>query len=83
MVTEFDTWIFDESRQVGDTGIIFVDVEGYYTGHHVMYFDSFGETPYWQLEVESAMRNEDYSEWYASLTDGLTAEEHSGIKYVG
>lgn len=83
MVTEFDAWIYDEERKVGDTGIIFVDVEGYYTGHHVMYFDSFGETPYWQLEVESAMRNEDYSEWYASLTDGLTAEEHSGIKYVG
>ena len=83
MVTEFDAWIYDESRQVGDTDIIFVDMDGYYTGYHVMYFDSFGETPYWQLEVESTMRNEDYSEWYASLNSDLTAEEHSGIKYVG
>ena len=83
MVPEFDAWIYDESRKVGDTDIIFVDEEGYYTGYHVMYFDGFGETPYWQLEVENALRNADYSEWYASLTTDLTAEEHSGIKYVG
>ena len=83
MVPEFDAWIYDESRKVGDTDIIFVDEEGYYTGYHVMYFDGFGETPYWQLEVENAIRNADYSEWYASLTTDLTAEEHSGVKYVG
>ena len=38
MVPEFDAWIYDESRKVGDTDIIFVDEEGYYTGYHVMYF---------------------------------------------
>lgn len=82
MVPEFDAWIYDEARKVGDTDIIFVEAVNY-TGHHVMYFDGFGETPYWQLEVENTIRNEEYSEWYASLNSGLTAEEHSGIKYVG
>ncbi len=83
MVPEFDEWIYDESRKVGDTGIIFVDEEGYYTGHHIMYFDGWGEAPYWQLEVENVMRNEDYSEWYNGLNSNLTAEEHRGMKYVG
>lgn len=83
MVPEFDEWIYDESRKVGDTDIIFVDQEGYYTGYHIMYFDGVSDTPYWKLQVEDALRNNDYSEWYASLNSDLTAEEHSGIKYVG
>ena len=83
MVDEFNDWIFAEGRQVGDTGIIFVNEEGYYTGHHIMYFDGFGETPYWQTEVDYAMRSEDYSEWYTGLNSELTAVEHSGMKYVG
>ena len=83
MVPEFDEWIYDESRKAGDTDIIFVNQEGYYTGHHIMYFDGIADTPYWQLQVEDTMRSNDYSEWYTSLNKDLTAEEHSGIKYVG
>ena len=83
MVPEFDAWIYDESRKEGDTGIIFVNQEGYYTGHHVMYFDGVSDTPYWKLEVESTMRNEDYTKWYDSLNTDLAIEEHSGMKYVG
>lgn len=82
MVPEFDSWIYDESRQVGDTDILFVEAVNY-TGHHVMYFDGVSDTPYWQLQVEDTMRSNDYSEWYTSLNKDLTAEEHSGIKYVG
>ena len=83
MVAPFDEWIYAEGRQVGDTGIIFVNEEDYYTGHHIMYFDGWGETPYWQIEVDNAMRSEDYSEWYTDLTSDMTAEELSGMKYVG
>ena len=36
MVTEFNDWCFDESRQPGDTGIVYN--EGSYTGYHVIYF---------------------------------------------
>ena len=83
MVPEFDAWIYDESRKVGDTGIIFVNQEGYYTGHHIMYFDGVGETIYWESEVEDAMRNEDYNKWYGSLNTDLPIKEHTGMKYVG
>ena len=83
MVDEFDAWIYDESRKVGDTDIIFVDMDGYYTGYHVMYFDGWGDTPYWKMEVEDTMRNEDYNKWYESLDTDLPVVEHNGIKYVG
>ena len=83
MVDEFNDWIYAEGRQAGDTGIIFVNEEGYYTGHHIMYFDGWGETPYWQIEVDSAMRSEDYSEWYTALSSDMTVEELGGMKYVG
>ena len=82
MVPEFDEWIFETGRQVGDTDIIFVDQEGYYTGYHVMYFDGYSD-PYWELMAESYMLERDYNSWMDGLVKDLTAEEHSGIKYVG
>ena len=83
MVPEFDEWIYDESRKEGDTGIIFVNQEGYYTGHHIMYFDGVSDTVYWEMEVEDTMRSEDYNAWYESLNTDLPVVEHKGVKYVG
>ena len=83
MVPAFDEWIYDESRQAGDTDIVFVDMEGYYTGYHVMYFDGVSEDPYWLLNARTTKLNEDFSAWMEGLQEGLTAEEHSGMKYVG
>ncbi len=81
MVDPFNGWIFDESRNSGDSDIIFVDGVGY-TGYHVMYF--VGEdAPAWELQVESTLRNQAYNEWGAALIEGLEATEESGIKYVG
>lgn len=77
MVTEFNDWIFDSARQSGDTDI----VETTY-GYHVMYFVGT-DLPYWQVQAKSAMQNKDHSDWVASLTENLTAEEGSGMKYVG
>ena len=82
MMEEFNDWIFEEGRQMGDTGLVFVDEEDYYTGYHVMYFDSFSD-PYWKLLAKSYMLEEDYNSWMDSMLKGLTAEEHNGIKYVG
>ena len=83
MVSAFDEWIYDESRQAGDTDIIFVDMAGYYTGYHVMHFDGVADEPYWLLQARTTKLNEDYAAWMASLQEGMTAEEHSGMKYVG
>lgn len=77
MVTAFNDWIFDASRQTGDTDI----VETNY-GYHIMYFVGT-DLPYWQVQVTNAMKSEDHSDWLASLTEKVTAEEGPGMKYVG
>ena len=58
MVQTFNDWCFDESRQVGDTGL----VETSY-GVHVMFFSGKGD-PLWKTETVAAMRNEKFDEWY-------------------
>ena len=77
MVAAFNDWCFDESRQTGDTGI----VETNY-GYHVMYF-SGTNVPYWQVQVESEMQNNDMNDWLEGLVEGLEVVEGKGMKYVG
>ena len=77
-VDSFKNWCFEDGRQVGDTGII----ESTY-GCHVMYLDSFSDTPYWKELVKSEMMNSDYQEWLESVVADVEIEEGSGMKYVG
>lgn len=79
MVTEFNDWCFDESRQPGDTGIVYN--EGSYIGYHVVYFVGT-DAPYWQVQVRNAMKNADYSQWSSDLVKDITATETSGMKYL-
>ena len=53
MVTEFNDWCFDESRQPGDTGIVKTSY-----GYHIMYFSSTGEHAYWYVRAEEDYLNE-------------------------
>lgn len=78
MVAEFNDWCFDASRKVGDTDV----VETSY-GAHVMYFA--GENvPYWQYEVDSAMRSNAYNEWLMALPEGSTiTPSNFGMSFVG
>jgi parvulin-like peptidyl-prolyl isomerase len=58
MVTAFNDWCFDESRQPGDTGI----VETSY-GVHVMYFSGLAD-PKWKADVIDTLKSDSYTEWY-------------------
>ena len=78
MVSEFEDWCFDPSRQAGDTGIVQTSY-----GYHVMYFVSASENPYWYDQAESSLKSNAYSDWYSSITDGVEAEQLDGMKYVG
>lgn len=80
MVTEFNDWLFDESRKPGDTGIVFN--EGGYTGYHVMYFVG-DDVPCWQVQVENTLRSKDTEAWQKGLTDSAEVVELSGMKHVG
>ena len=77
-VSEFEDWCFDSSRQAGDTGIVQTSY-----GYHVMYFVSTNENPYWYVQAETSLKSDAYNEWYAAITDGVEAEQLSGMKYVG
>ena len=70
MVSEFEDWCFDPSRQPGDTGIVQTSY-----GYHVMYFVSTNENPYWYVQAETSLKSSAYNEWYAAITDGVEAEQ--------
>lgn len=57
MVEEFENWIFDEARTVGETGI----VETTY-GYHVMYFIGDGKLA-WESAARNGVLNELFTEW--------------------
>ena len=78
MVTEFNDWCFDESRQPGDTGILYNEN----TGYHVMYFVG-DDVPYWQVQVENALRSSDTDTWTEGLVAALEVVQEAGMKHVG
>ncbi len=60
MVTPFNNWCFDDSRQKGDTGIVQTEF-----GYHILYF--VGSEDSWQESVESDMTDaaleKKFEEW--------------------
>ncbi len=61
MVKEFENWCFDESRTVGDYGIVQTTY-----GYHIMYFSGENE-PYWKLTAIDAIRQAEYEKIYESF----------------
>ena len=68
MVEEFEAWLFDESRTVGNTGI----VETTY-GYHVMYFVGEGKLA-WENTANSGVLNELFTAW---VEEQATATNYS------
>ncbi len=71
MVTNFNDWCFDESRKVGDTGIVETEY-----GYHIMFFSGNSETVYSDANEELAAAA--YTAWLDELFaqrgfDDLTA----------
>ena len=65
MVEPFENWVYDESRQPGDTGIVMTNY-----GYHVMYFVSRADEPAWKADI----RNSIGDGIVASATDALKEE---------
>ena len=70
-------WLFDEKRKAGDCEIVYTEDYGY----HIVYF--IGEdAPYWQVQVENTMRNNDYNEFYTEASKGYPVTKYKlGIWY--
>lgn len=78
MVSEFNDWIFDASRNVGDVDI----VETTY-GYHVMFF-SGTDLPRWQAVVSDELASEEVTAYYESLSADSKIEQSSfGMQFVG
>ncbi|MBR5515152.1 MAG: peptidylprolyl isomerase [Clostridia bacterium] len=78
MVDTFDAWIFDESREVGDTGI----VETQY-GYHVMYFSGEG-VPAWKADAISSIVEDKITAFAEELVEkyesSLTVNQENLLK---
>ena len=77
MMTSFNDWCFDESRQSGDTGI----VETTY-GYHVMYYVGDSDTTYRDYMITNALIAGDMEEWYTGLIEAtsMNVKNVSGIR---
>lgn len=65
MVAPFENWVYDESRQPGDTGIVMTTY-----GYHVMYFVSRADEPSWKATIRTAIGDD----IVASNTDAVKQE---------
>lgn len=84
MVQNFNDWIFDTSRQVGDVGLVENAGPDYY-GWHVVYFQSSTE-PEWisgTNGARNAKTSADQTAWLESVEEGYEAVATSAISQVG
>ncbi len=85
MVTAFNDWCFDVSREIGDVEI----VETSY-GYHIMYFVGYTDTYYWREMAESELRYENYEavfdiideEYTVSMTSDLVLVEPDAVAEI-
>ena len=68
MLETFNDWLFDETRQVGDTGIVETK-----HGYHIMYYVGEQEQSYRDYCVELTLRNADIGVWYNELLEQVTS----------
>lgn len=74
MVTAFNDWCFDASRQTGDVDIVETEY-----GYHVIYFVGQSETVYRDFLVENTLKTADYTAW----EEGLTADASYTVNEKG
>lgn len=86
------TWLKSADRQAGDMDVVEAEGQGYYV---VIFTDRHTETEpteesggaaYCDFIAEKLLRQADLEEWntavYSGLLEGVTADEHFGVRYV-
>ena len=76
MVEAFDDWCYDDTRKVGDTGI----VETSY-GYHVMYFSGDSDMTYRNYLIDSQLRSAAVDTWYTETIEAVTVVD-GDTKYL-
>ncbi|MBP3378770.1 MAG: peptidylprolyl isomerase [Clostridia bacterium] len=78
MVAEFENWMFDEARQVGDYGIIESDY-----GWHLMFYPGEGEFTYWEIVTNRIIVQDKLSAYYADKSAGIEFDKSAIDKING
>ncbi len=73
MEQNFEDWIYDESRTVGEVDII----ETSY-GAHIMYFVGDGETA-WEATARDGVYSDKYTEWYNTQKEVADISYNNGV----
>ena len=77
MVSEFENWCFDETRQEGDTGIVETEF-----GYHIMYFCGLGDSSLSE-SVKPIIAENAFNSWMEDLRSELTVEETDALASCG
>ena len=64
MVTEFNDWLFDETREAGDCEIVKTSY-----GYHLMYFLGTGESDSWYASCEELCKNDKMTKEVARMVE--------------
>ena len=72
MVTNFNDWLFDESRVAGDTDVVETEF-----GYHVMYYVGAGEQTYRDYQIENTLITEAMEAWYTEIVEAQTLTDGS------
>ena len=70
MVAEFEGWMFDESRQVGDYGII----KSAY-GWHLMFYPGEGEFTYWEIVTNKVIVQDKLNAYFAEKSADIEFDQ--------
>lgn len=69
MVTNFNNWLFNESRKPGDSGIVQTEF-----GYHIMYYIGEDSTPTWKKSMDTLMRQDSFNEKFEEISQKYTVE---------
>lgn len=76
MVPTFDAWVYDETRQSGDTGLIHSTY-----GVHIMYFVGDSTLTYRDYMISEDLRAADIQTWYTQQVAAMTITK-GDTKYI-
>lgn len=80
MVEEFNSFLFHEGKQPGDTGIVY-GTNGQYAGYHIVYFSAIGDVFSDEL-ADYSKRAEDYNAVVSEMAENYELIIGKGMKHV-
>ncbi|MBP3378768.1 MAG: peptidylprolyl isomerase [Clostridia bacterium] len=75
MVEEFENWLFDETRKVGDYGMVETEY-----GWHLMFYPGEGDLTSWEVAANTAIKNKAADDYLVANGAAITFNEKAIAK---